>query len=156
MEPEIATIDALLNAQGADLGRGDWFTIDQALVDAFAALTGDDQFIHVDPQRCQREGLDGTIAHGFLTLSLQPMLGKSRRGPKIAVPARRVVNYGLNKVRFLAPVPVPSQVRLHTAIASVAKPTPDAIDVTYAHRIEIQGSQRPALYAEAIDRIFLS
>ena len=154
MSDEIKTIAELEVSAGRELGISEWFSIDQKLVSAFADLTGDQQYIHVDPQACQQEGLPGTIAHGFLTLSLQPMLGKSRAGTKIAVPVTRAVNYGLNKVRFMAPVPVPSRIRLHTSILSVSKAV-DFVDVTYAHRIEVEGSDRLAMYAEAIDRLYL-
>jgi acyl dehydratase len=155
MSEEIKTVEELKISAGRELGTSEWFAIDQKLVTAFADLTGDQQYIHVDPQACKREGLAGTIAHGFLTLSLQPMLGKSRAGMRITVPVNRAVNYGLNKVRFIAPVPVPSRIRLRTSILSVSKVATDVVDVTYAHRIEIQGSDRPAMYAEAIDRLYL-
>jgi acyl dehydratase len=154
MSGAIQTVVELRAAGGRELGTGDWFTVDQDLVNAFAEITGDRQYIHVDPQACKREGLGGTIAHGFLTLSLQPMLGQSRAGARIALPSARTVNYGLNKVRFVAPVRVPSRIRLNTSIVSVADVADGVIDVTYAHRIEIEGSDRPALYAEAIDRIY--
>jgi acyl dehydratase len=155
MSDEIKTLEELQAAVGRDLGVGAWFAVDQKLVSAFAELTGDRQYIHVDPDACKREGLEGTIAHGFLTLSLQPMLGQSRSGTKIAVPVTRAINYGLNKVRFIAPVPVPSRIRLSTSILSVSAVADDIVDVAFAHRVEIEGSDRPAMYAEAIDRLYL-
>lgn len=131
---------------GQTVGSSEWLTIDQARIDAFAATTGDDQWIHTDPERASREAPGGvTIAHGYLTLSLLGTLL-----PQImSVRASRIVNAGANKLRFLSPVPVGSRVRLTLAIASV-EPASGGIRVTAAATMEIEGGERPALVAEIV------
>jgi acyl dehydratase len=153
---EIATVEALLGASGVDLGSGDWFEVTQEQVDQFARLTGDCQFIHVDPIRAAAEtDFGGTIVHGYFALSLQPMLCKTQRKLKISVPRRAVVFYGLNKVRFLTPMKVPARLKISTRIGEVRKINDDQIELNFQHSIELEGADRPAVYAEAIDRYFI-
>jgi acyl dehydratase len=148
------TIDKLLASSGADMGVGAWYDVTQARVNAFAECTGDLQYIHVDPQQAMNAGLSGTIAHGFYTLSLLPLLAKSRDGTQMQVPSRMAINYGLNKVRFVTAVRIPSRIRLHTVLGDVTRVSDSVIQVIYRHTIEIEGEPRPAMYAEAIDRLF--
>src|ERR1700739_4909083 len=111
-----ADLDELRTAAGQVLGPSDWITVDQAQIDAFADATGDHQWIHVDPERAATGPFGTTIAHGFLTLSLMPvMLENLYRVDGV----RMGVNYGLNKVRFPAPVPVDSRLRASAEIAEV-------------------------------------
>jgi len=153
---EIATVEALLGATGADLGSGDWFEVTQEKVDQFARLTGDCQFIHVDPLRAAAEtDFGGTIVHGYFALSLQPMLCKTQRTLKITIPHRAIVFYGLNKVRFLAPMKIPARLKLSTKIGDVRRIADQQIDVTFQHSIALEGTERLAVYAESIDRYFL-
>jgi acyl dehydratase len=131
---------------GNTIGPSDWLPIDQDQINAFANATGDRQWIHVDVERAAREMPDGkTIAHGYLLLSL---LGKLQ--PDIyAVTARRVLNVGLNKMRFLMPVPVGSRIRLKETVKAVEE-SKGGLRITNEAVVELQGSVQPALIAEII------
>lgn len=135
---------------GQELGVGDWVVIDQKRINEFADVTGDRQWIHVDVERARAESPYGApIAHGFLTLSLVPALSKDNfrlEGAKLAI------NYGLNKVRFLAPVPVDSRIRVRSQLADVAVVDDSTANLTVLHTIEIDGVAKPAAVAEMIVR----
>jgi len=132
---------------GKPIGTSDWVLVDQKMIDAFADATGDHQWIHVDRERAKREMPGGkTIAHGFLTLSLLPWLGDSvYRIRKTS----RGINYGSNKVRFTAPVPAGSRVRLHQVLKNV-EDISGGIRMTFDSTVEIEGSDKPALVAETL------
>src|SRR5207248_9229502 len=115
----VRSVDELKALIGQETGVGQWVTIDQDRVNQFAEVTGDHQFIHVDPERAAKTPFGGTIAHGYLTLSLQPLLGRDREGVKIDLGGRMAVNMGTNRVRFPGPVHVGKRVRLHTKLLSV-------------------------------------
>jgi acyl dehydratase len=151
----IDTVEKLLASSCADMGVGAWYDVTQARVNAFAECTGDLQHIHVDPQRALEAGLPGTIAHGFYTVSLLPLLARTRAGMRLQVPSRMAINYGLNKVRFVTAVRIPSRIRLHTVLGDVTRVSDSVIQVVYRHTVEIEGEPRPAMYAEAIDRLFV-
>ncbi|WP_217136199.1 MaoC family dehydratase [Leucobacter chinensis] len=137
---------ALEAAAGDDLGFSAWHTIDQARIDAFAETTNDRQWIHVDPERAAETPAGSTIAHGYLTLSLiSAMLGELYRIEGVTM----LLNYGLNRVRFPAPVPVGSRVRAHGRIASV-EPSDRGVQIVFAVTIEIEGADRPACVAEPV------
>lgn len=144
-------VDALAERIGREAGRSDWHEIDQATIDEFAAATGDRQWIHVDPARC-RDGspYGGTIAHGFLTVSLL----SACIAEAIAVESARLsVNYGFDKLRFLAPVPVDSQIRAIFVLAGIERH--DAVArVTWDVAVEIRDSPKLALAAVWIAQIF--
>jgi acyl dehydratase len=126
-----------------------WVEIDQPNVDRFAEATGDRQWIHVDPQRARRESpFGGPIAHGFLTLSLIPVLLERT----LPFAQRFGVNYGLNRVRFTAPLPVGSQVRASFAVASATDVGEGGVQVVWKVTLERQGSDRPVCLAEFITR----
>lgn len=133
--------------EGRDLGRSGWTAIDQAMLTGFAALTGDDHWIHVDVDRAAAEMPDGrTIAHGLLVLSLGPALQRQiyairRRG--------KGLNYGYDKVRFVSPIPVGTRVLLALALVSVA-PHPMGARIVTRQTFEVEGSDRPAVAAEHI------
>lgn len=132
---------------GQTLGTSEWVPIDQATIDAFAKATGDHQWIHVDVERAKREMPDGkTIAHGYLTLSLLPRLSE---GIYRIRHTSRGINYGSNKVRFTAPVPVGSRVRLHQVLKSV-EDVAGGVRLTFDSTVELEGSDKPALIAEAL------
>jgi len=142
-------LDELKGLVGKDLGNSSWLEVTQERVNTFADATDDHQWIHVDEQKAKDGPFNGTIAHGFLTLSLLPeLLSQVYRidGVKMGV------NYGLNKVRFTAPVPVGSKVRGVVDIADVADAKGGAVQVTTRVTVEIEGSERPALVAEWITR----
>lgn len=146
----IASIDDAQTAAGTELGVSDWLTVDQARIDAFAAATGDDQWIHVDRQRAEAESPYGTtIAHGLLTLSLVPALSKQCF---VVDNAKMGVNYGLNTVRFVAPVPAGSRVRVRSRLVGVAPVSDSTVHLTIRHTVEMAGSDKPAAVAEMIGR----
>ena len=122
-----------------------WLTIDQPRIDAFAVATGDDAFIHVDPARAAKTRFGGTIAHGLLTLSVLPRLLRSAM-PTLAE-ATMGANYGYDRVRFLTPVPVDSQIRAHISISEISTKRPDFVTITHDIEVEIGGMPRAALAA---------
>ncbi|MEM5581734.1 MaoC family dehydratase [Roseibium sp. AS2] len=138
---------------GTEVGVSSWRTIDQARIDAFAEVTGDHQFIHVDPLRASRTPFGGTIAHGFLTLSLLSVMGQEAQ-PEIRG-AVMAVNYGFDKVRFLAPVATGARVRGRFVLAGLARPKDGEVDITWRSTVEIEGEKRPALVADWLNRFYL-
>ena len=142
----VATASALLALVGRPLGESSWHEITQEQVNLFADATGDHQWIHVDPERAAAGPFGGPIAHGYLTLSLAPSLIAEVLGIEELSAA---VNYGLNKVRFPAPVPVGSRVRATLSMVA-ANARGDAIEATIALVVELDGSTRPACVAEVV------
>lgn len=135
---------------GHTLGVGEWVSVDQSQIDAFATLTGDDHWIHVDVQRAAREMPGGrTIAHGFFLLSLVPFL---QRGIYTIRQRGRGLNYGCNRVRFTAPVPVGSRVRLRQSVKECQR-LDAATRITFESTVEIEGQSRPALVADTVLQI---
>jgi acyl dehydratase len=139
-------IDQLAAAVGADLGTSDWFEIDQDRVDLFADATDDHQWIHVDHERAAQGPFGGTIAHGYLTVSLIPALSKTifsveTDGPRL--------NYGLNKVRFPNPVKVGSRVRAQATLAELVDVAAGK-QLVVRYTIEIEGEDKPACVAETV------
>jgi acyl dehydratase len=144
-----------LEAVGSSEGSGDWLEIDQARIDAFADVTEDHQFIHVDPEACRTLSPWGVpVAHGFLTLSLLTKLSAS-----VPTPAERLeglvmgVNYGFDKVRFLSPVKVGSRVRASSVLAAVEAKDANTLQVTRTITVDIEGEAKPALVADWIGRL---
>ncbi|EFO31227.1 nodulation protein N [Roseibium sp. TrichSKD4] len=140
---------------GTEVGVSRWFSVSQDRIDAFADVTEDHQFIHVDPIRARDEaGMDSTIAHGFLTLSLLSAMALD------ATPAiegtRMGINYGFDKIRFLSPVKVGAKVRGRFTLASVSEKKPGEVDVVWQVSVDIEGGKRPALTAEWINRMYLA
>jgi acyl dehydratase len=144
----IPDIISLRSFVGKPLGRTDWVTVDQKKIDLFADATGDDQWIHVDEERAKRESpFGGTIAHGYLTLSLAPvLLARIVRVEGVAMG----INYGLEKMRLPAPVPAGARVRLSATIKDVRDMSGGAARVTFALSFEVKGGSKPACVADAI------
>ena len=141
-------LDDLRKLSGAELGPSDWLEITQERVDTFAKATGDHQWIHVDVVRAKDGPFGGTIAHGYLTLALLiPLWTELLRIDGIGM----AVNYGLNRVRFTAPVPVGSQVRLHARVAAV-EDVRDGVQLTVEFTVERRHAERPAVVAEVLYR----
>ena len=134
---------------GRELGVSDWVTIDQARIDTFANCTGDHQWIHVDVERAKRESpFRGPIAHGYLTLSMiAPLSMQIGILPKDSAAG---LNYGIDKVRFLAPVPAGARVRLRVVLAGVEPREGGQAIMKTQNTLEVEGSQRPALIAETL------
>jgi acyl dehydratase len=147
-------MDQLINSQNQLLGTSEWVTVDQAMIDRFAEATGDRQFIHVDPKRAAATPFGGTIAHGFLTLSLMPMLLEKSDVPPIDG-VRMVVNYGGDKVRFLTPVRSGKRIRGRFTQLSMVEKRPGQYQQTIEFTAEIEGSDKPALVAEWIMQVFV-
>ncbi len=149
-------IEILRPKLGYETHLGAWLTIDQERIDRFAAATGDNQWIHTDPQRAASESPYGaTVAHGFLTLSLLPFLMEIIHPDylqKVYPGMQMVVNYGLNKVRFPSPVVVGSRVRTRTVLHSVEK-VGDALQIIQVVTVDIEGKDKPACVAEIIMRV---
>ena len=140
------SIRAELEARvGQVIGVGDWHTITQADIDRFADATRDPQWIHVDAARAAEGPFGATIAHGFMTLALTPGIG-----PELDLPGvKMIINYGLNRVRFLSPVPVGSRVRVVREVAGVSE-KPNGVLLEEKVTIELEGSARPACVAETL------
>jgi acyl dehydratase len=134
---------------GQPLGHSDWITVDQPRVNAFAEATEDRQWIHVDPERAQAGPFGGPIAHGFLTLSLIPYFFETGFSVR---ESRMVVNYGLNKVRFTAPVPVDSRLRAAFRLLAMDDVAGGAVQLTVEVAIEAEGSAKPVCIAESLAR----
>ncbi len=147
----ISSIEDAIATVGQELGVSQWIAVDQDRINAFAETTGDHQWIHVDVERARSESPYGTtIAHGFLTLSLIPALSKDNYRVDNA---KMGINYGLNKVRFLAPVPAGSLVRLRSDLVDAKKVNDSTVDLTVQQTVELNGSEKPAAVAEVIARM---
>ena len=133
---------------GQELGPSDWMTVDQAMIDKFADATGDHQWIHVDVERAKRESpFGGTIAHGFLTLSLIPKL--SAGGALRITGFGNATNYGADKLRFVSPVPAGSSVHARSRLLA-AEAKPKGTQLTQEVHVHVVGSERPALTYESL------
>ena len=144
----VKNIEELERLVGAELGVSEWLDVTQKLVDGFADVTGDRQWIHIDPERANKESpFGGTIAHGYLTLSLIPRLV----GAMLQFPgARARINYGLDRVRFPSPVRVGARIRGRFAVLGVERVGSDAARLRARVTIEIEGGSKPACIAEPI------
>ena len=149
---EFTTADDLRAAVGTHLGHSDWVEISQERINQFADATGDHQWIHVDPERAKDGPFGTTVAHGYLTLSITNLfLPELLRVPG----ATLGVNYGANKVRFPAPVPVGSRIRMACEIIDVTD-VPGGVQVTTRNTVEIEGGEKPACVVEAISRFLFA
>ena len=146
----ITGLDELMKYEGKDLGTSGWHEVTQKAIDQFADLTGDHQWIHVDPERAKETPFGGTIAHGYYTLSLAPRFSQEifqLEGFAFAV------NYGLDKVRFPAPLPVGSRVRMKAKVASIETiggGAQLALELTFEH----EGGDKPVCVAETLARVY--
>lgn len=141
----------VLASIGQEVAVSDWITITQAQIQMFADATGDQQWIHTDPERAAKGPFGTPIAHGFLTLALLPQFFESTfeiEGAKMGV------NYGLNRVRFMAPVPVNSRLRARMTLQAAERIEPDGIQMTWLVTVEREGSDKPVCVAESLARSF--
>lgn len=146
---EYSHFSELENLVGQEIGLSDWVLVDQDRVNGFADVTGDHQWIHLDAERAAKGPFGTTIAHGYLTLSLLPALGATAYNIS---GGRMTVNYGLDKVRFPAPVPVGSKVRARFSLKEYKKLPDDGVQLTIVATIEREGSDRPVCVAETLSR----
>lgn len=142
--------DEVKGAIGRELGVSDWYEVTQETIDRFADVTGDHQWIHVDPERAAQTPFGGTIAHGLFTLSL---------GPKFSYEIMDMqgfafgVNYGYDRVRFPAPLPVGQKVRMRATLTKV-EDVPGGIQITVTQTFEVEGGEKPVCVAESLARLF--
>ncbi|MEE4350935.1 MAG: MaoC family dehydratase [Pacificimonas sp.] len=137
-----------VNRDGKDIGTSDWFEVTQDVIDKFADATGDHQFIHVDPERAAQTPFGSTIAHGFLTLSLMPVLAYSVLPPVEGT--KMGVNYGANKIRLMAPVKSGKRIRANFKVQEAKERGKGILQAVYDVTVEIEGEDKPALKAEWI------
>ncbi len=146
----MSQIEKVREYVGKELGVGDWHEVTQEQIDLFADATGDHQWIHVDPERAKQGPFGTTIAHGYLTLSLIPALG----GGGLPVEGAKMgINYGLDRVRFISPVPAGSKVRARRKLLE-AKEGEGFIQLKTEVTIEVEGKNKPACVAETISRVY--
>jgi acyl dehydratase len=149
----IASLEDIRSSVGQEVGVSSWITIDQQRIDNFADATEDHQFIHVDPQAAKAAGLGGTIAHGFLSLSLLSRMAADA----MLVPdtTKMALNYGLDRVRFLAPVRSGGQVRGRFTLDSIEEKAPGQWLLRHTITVEIEGEDKPALSAQWLGLMFV-
>ena len=141
-------LDELRALTGQEVGVSDWILVTQKMIDQFAALTGDPQWIHIDVERAKKETqFGGTIAHGFLTVSLLPQL--AREAVDVRGDFKMRINYGFNKLRFVSPVRAESRIRARFNAQEVTENT-----VTWLVTVEVEGSAKPAIVAEWLGRFY--
>ena len=150
----LVTFDDLKAMTGTRLGTSDWLTVDQAMIDKFAHATGDHQYIHVDPVRAAQSPFGGTIAHGFLSLSLLPVLRNTTDMARLDG-ITMSVNYGSNRLRFLAPVRSGKRVRAHFMLLDLEQKQPGRFQQTFEVTLEIEGEDKPALVTEWITQFVI-
>jgi acyl dehydratase len=148
----IASIEEIKARVGTEVGLSDWILVDQARIDAFADVTEDRQFIHVDPEAAAQTPFGGTVAHGFLTLSLLSRFAADSMLRPESI--KMGVNYGFEKVRFLAPVRAGKRVRGRFVLAGFEEKRPGQYQFTHNVTVEIEGEEKPALIADWIGMIF--
>jgi acyl dehydratase len=148
----VATLDQIRSRIGEEVGVSTWLTVDQARIEAFADATEDRQFIHVDPAAAEQTPFGGTIAHGFLTLSLLSRMGAEAMLLPDAL--KMAVNYGFDRVRFLSPVKAGKRVRGRFVLDSVEEKAPGQILVRHTVTVEIEGEDKPALTASWLGLMF--
>ena len=139
---------------GQDIGTSDWFEVTQERINKFAEATGDFQFIHIDEEKAKLTPFGGTIAHGFLTLSLIPVLAAMTEGARVT-DVKMGVNYGGNKTRFISPVRSGKRVRAHIKLLDLVEKRPGQGQQTNEYTIEIEGEEKPALIAEWVMQFFV-
>lgn len=144
----IETLDELRSLVGQEVAVSDWITVTQEQVDLFAQATGDDQWIHVDVERARSGPFGAPIAHGFLTLSLIPRFFMMA----LEIPSRMSINYGLNRVRFTAPVPVGSRLRARMKLQACDDVADNGVQMTWLVTVEREGAEKPACVAETLSR----
>jgi acyl dehydratase len=151
----ITSVEELKQYIGKETRVGDWHLVTQEEINAFADATGDHQWIHVDLERAKNGPFGGTIAHGYWTLSAAPFMMRGGEGISVRLPTRMGINYGLNRVRFISPVPVGKRIRGRAKLISVEEVQPNVIQQISEITVEIEGQEKPAMVAESISRSYL-
>lgn len=152
--PKLMTPQEIKALEGQTLGTSEWIEITQERINTFAEATGDFQFIHVDEEKAKQTPFGGTIAHGFLTLSLLPLMGELSDCPQVAN-VKMGVNYGGNKTRFISPVRSGKRVRGHFKLLELVEKRPGQWQQTVELTVEIEGEDKPALICEWVTQFFV-
>ena len=149
----VATLDEIRRRIGEEVGISDWLTMDQERISAFAEATEDRQFIHIDPEAAAHTPFGGTVAHGFLSLSMLSRMAAEA----MLVPdgLKMAVNYGLDRVRFIAPVPSGKRIRGRFRLDAVDEKAPGQVLLRHTVTVEIEGEEKPALTAEWLGLLFV-
>src|SRR5690349_1323884 len=158
MTTKIDGVAGMKAVLGQHLGYSDWTEVTQEEINKFADATGDHQWIHVDVERAKAGPFGGPIAHGFWTLSSAAFIlrgGNGGQGITVRLPSKMGVNYGLNRVRFMNPVPVGKRIRARSKLLSVEEVQPGVIQQTSELTVEIEGVEKPAMVAESLSRTYL-
>ena len=150
----VKSVADLKQLVGQEIGVTDWLEITQERVNKFADATGDYQYIHIDPERAAQTFFGGTVAHGFLTLSLLASEEWVRHGVQFDLGGKLDVNYGLNKVRFPAPVRVGRRIRVRSKLVNVEELGDYAVQITTQDTVEVEGEDKPACVAEGVGRTY--
>ena len=149
----VASLDDIRERIGTEIGVSDWLTIDQARINAFADATEDRQFIHVDPDAAARTPFGGTVAHGFLSLSMLSRM--AAEAMLIPDNVKTAVNYGLDRVRFIAPVKSGQRIRGRFTLDSIEEKAPGQLLLRHSVTVEIEGVDKPALTAQWLGLLFV-
>lgn len=152
MATEVLPIEKIKERMGQEIGKSDWVQIDQQRINEFADCTGDHQWIHVDEEKAAAGPFGKTIAHGFLTISMLPMFAEDNA--LIPEGTMMAINYGMNKVRLINPVPVGSKIRASIVQGDVVEKSGGRILVTTINTVEIEGEEKPACVAEMLTMFF--
>jgi acyl dehydratase len=151
----ITSMEELQAALGCVISVSQWITVDQQLVDSFAELTGDRQWIHVDPERAKDSPFGGTIAQGMLTLAIASHLPIAERTIDITIPSKMTVNYGFNRIRFPSPVRTGDRIRTIARLEAAEQVAEGVIQLTRSNTVEIENSDRPALVSQNLSRLYI-
>jgi acyl dehydratase len=154
----ITTVEELQEMVGKEMRVGQWFEVTQEHVNQFAEVSGDFQYIHVDPERAKETFFGGTIAHGNMTIAIQPLLGKDATGVKVDLGAKLGVNYGFDKIRFPAPVPVGKRIQMRSKLLEVEDHRSEDgggyVQTKYENTVWVEGAERPSMVAETLGRAY--
>nr|WP_298993191.1 MaoC family dehydratase [uncultured Polaribacter sp.] len=145
-------LEEFRSIKGKDLPTGEWYTVTQQMINDFANATLDKQWIHVDEERAAKESpFKSTVAHGFMSVA---MISRMLEEMFVVKSVKMGLNYGLNKVRFPSPVPVNSELRMHTSVKDIEDINNNGIKITFSCTIEIKGQEKPACVAEFLAALF--
>ena len=150
-----AAIEKMKSSIGQQIGESDWFLIDQERINRFAECTEDLQWIHTDPEKAAQGPFGQTIAPGFLAMALIPAMSRGRKIGFDEAQVEMLLNYGMNSVRFLKPIPVNSRIKSRMVLVNVEERAPGRVLVTTRHNIEIEGEDEPACVVEIIGMYIL-
>jgi acyl dehydratase len=151
----ITTVEQLREHIGQELQVSEWRELTQAEVEMFGTLSGENAWIHSDPERARDSAFGGTIAQGTLTLSVTPALLATAAGPVVDLGARYGLNYGFDRVRFITPVVVGQRMRARLMLLDVKDIAPGIIHIIWRRTVEVEGSDKPAMVADSISRQYL-